>query len=177
MRWFAFSWCFILLLWSLQLFYHREAFLSSRPCTFYLVFSSYSDSNYISDFSTILLLSILPYAIIEFLTPNLCFDLPSDFFSFLLVNSSSCKWLLEDVWVYMDAGYIFNIIFHLSLVLPLIFCSPFVRKLEHRSHFSSFSSLWTPPLFTISCYIPLYVLPNRPHSPPSFVFIVASSLT
>ena len=52
-----------------------------------------------------------------------------------------------------------------------------VRKLEHQSHFSSFSSLWTLSLFPISRYIPLYVLPNRPHSPPSFVFIVASSLT
>ena len=29
-----------------------------------------------------------------------------------------------------------------------------VRKLEHQSHFSSFSSLWTLPLFPISCYIP-----------------------
>ena len=52
-----------------------------------------------------------------------------------------------------------------------------VRKLEHRSHFSSFSSLWTPPLFLSLATFPLYVLPNRPHSPPSLVFIMASSLT
>ena len=52
-----------------------------------------------------------------------------------------------------------------------------VRKLEHQSHFSSFSSLWTLPLFLSLATFPLYVLPNRPHSPPSLVFIVASSLT
>ena len=52
-----------------------------------------------------------------------------------------------------------------------------VRKLEHRSHFSSFSSLWTLPLFLSLATFPLYVLPNRPHSPSSLVFIVASSLT
>ena len=52
-----------------------------------------------------------------------------------------------------------------------------VRKLEHRSHFSSFPSLWTIPLFLSLATFPLYVLPNRPHSPPSLVFIAASSLT
>ena len=52
-----------------------------------------------------------------------------------------------------------------------------VRKLEHRSYFSSFSSLQTlsplPSLVTSLLYVP----PNRPHSPFSLVFIVASSLT
>ena len=52
-----------------------------------------------------------------------------------------------------------------------------VRKLEHRSHFSLILSLWTPPLFLSFATFPLYVLPNRPHSPPSLVFIMASSLT
>ena len=66
---------------------------------------------------------------------------------------------------------------------PLRVCGPStlslvpVRKLEHRSHFSSFSSLWTLPLFLSLATFPLYVPPNRLHSPPSLVFIAASSLT
>ena len=43
--------------------------------------------------------------------------------------------------------------------------------------FFPFSSLWTLPLFLSLATFPLYILPNRPHSPPSLVFIVASSLT
>ena len=43
--------------------------------------------------------------------------------------------------------------------------------------FFPFSSLWTLPLFLSLTTFPLYVPPNRLHSSPSLVFIVASSLT
>ena len=51
-----------------------------------------------------------------------------------------------------------------------------VRKLEHRSYFSP-SSHYGRSLFLSPTTLPLNVLPNRLHSPPSLVFIVASSLT
>ena len=52
-----------------------------------------------------------------------------------------------------------------------------VRKLEHWSHFSPYSLTMDAPPFLSLTTFPLYVLPNRPHSPSSLVFIVASSLT
>ena len=42
--------------------------------------------------------------------------------------------------------------------------------------FPIFLTMDAPPFLSLATS-PLYVLPNRPHSPPSLVFIVASSLT
>ena len=42
--------------------------------------------------------------------------------------------------------------------------------------FPIFLTMDAPPFLSLATF-PLYVLPNRLHSPPSLVFIVASSLT
>ena len=58
----------------------------------------------------------------------------------------------------------------------LVLFEGIVRKLEHRSYFSP-SSHYGRSLFLSPTTFPLNVLPNRLHSPPPLVFIVASSLT